>query len=680
LAVFGINMRSSSGVSVTLDTLAVVVVDSGTRTGDFDPLVDLAPITTTAASGVAIFIDTGTGPAGSFDAADPVAGVVSVAQTAAGANSRRYEFTFSPGIAVPQNDSGAEAGDDLFVALNISNAIRFRDDFVVSIPAGAFGFSGFTTKQPQPETSPLLVAGLPIFLTAVGDTSIQTDSRPLAVIGIDAADTTQEGNGGVNLTVVRVTFTDVSSFTLTDLQPLSNDTFSGVAVYRDNGATNGVYDPPTAAAPDAFIPLTGAPTVSGNVVTLTIAGAGSPVPDTNLGSESGPDWHVVIRARTTCSVIGPDRFRVGIAAGGLTFSTPFACETTVTSGIIGCTGIPPTGAFSLSPFVYSPNGDGRADTTAITLLFSDDTSFQIRVIDAAGNVAGRIQGRARGNQTTRVIIGRPTGSAACPAAAGAGGESLPCLPMRQYDVAIDFGLVNGETGTDSSLTTTTKLSVDLLADTPTFDTIAVSGNQVTITARHRLDDCPQAPDSATLLLRSACLAGEEAERSVDTSLLEVFANGVLIDTLVLPRGSTPASRTITLPSGIVTLTGRLTDAVGNRTDTPFAIGAPINTLGTGTLNVFFEGNAPVFYKSPANPAFTFTFPGRTTGAPFIEIYNLAGNRVRRINIPTGATTADWDGANDAGQVLRNGVYMLRFNVPLEGGVSIQERRTIVLMK
>jgi len=64
----------------------------------------------------------------------------------------------------------------------------------------------------------------------------------------------------------------------------------------------------------------------------------------------------------------------------------------------------------------------------------------------------------------------------------------------------------------------------------------------------------------------------------------------------------------------------------------------------------------------------------------MEFYNISGDRMRLLKIPENSPLVTWDAKNENGQLLRNGVYLIKFKVPLSNGQTIEETRTIFLLK
>src|SRR5205823_1315867 len=78
----------------------------------------------------------------------------------------------------------------------------------------------------------------------------------------------------------------------------------------------------------------------------------------------------------------------------------------------------------------------------------------------------------------------------------------------------------------------------------------------------------------------------------------------------------------------------------------------------------------------------------TAGAATLEakVYNVAGTLIRTLS-PSDLTLADfgnfyftWDGANDGGTVVRNGIYLVRFETKLTDGTSRTETKMVALIK
>ena len=108
----------------------------------------------------------------------------------------------------------------------------------------------------------------------------------------------------------------------------------------------------------------------------------------------------------------------------------------------------------------------------------------------------------------------------------------------------------------------------------------------------------------------------------------------------------------------------------------FLVSSPPNIVGTDPVPANrLEQN----YPNPFNPMTTIAFSLKETGQVRIDIYNVAGERVRTLlheRRPAGAhSDVRWDGTNDVNQPVASGVYWYR----LVAG-SYAETRKMVLLK
>jgi hypothetical protein len=91
-----------------------------------------------------------------------------------------------------------------------------------------------------------------------------------------------------------------------------------------------------------------------------------------------------------------------------------------------------------------------------------------------------------------------------------------------------------------------------------------------------------------------------------------------------------------------------------------------------TVSAVGDGGPPaaaptlVAAPNPFNPRTTVSFRVAEAGRVSLACYDLAGRRVRRLldaELPAGAHSSVWDGADDAGRGLASGVYLLRLGTP-----------------
>ena len=87
------------------------------------------------------------------------------------------------------------------------------------------------------------------------------------------------------------------------------------------------------------------------------------------------------------------------------------------------------------------------------------------------------------------------------------------------------------------------------------------------------------------------------------------------------------------------------------------------------------------YPNPFNPQTTIEFSIGVASAfePVqLDVYNILGERVKTLvdrPLATGVHRVDWDGTNEAGQMVASGVYFYRLRVG-----EFSESRKMVLMK
>lgn len=83
------------------------------------------------------------------------------------------------------------------------------------------------------------------------------------------------------------------------------------------------------------------------------------------------------------------------------------------------------------------------------------------------------------------------------------------------------------------------------------------------------------------------------------------------------------------------------------------------------------------YPNPFNPGSTIEFSLDQAGEVTITIYNALGQTVRRVvgeSYPAGVHRVQWNGRDDSGKSVPNGVYIYRMEA---GGSSISRKMTLV---
>ena len=94
--------------------------------------------------------------------------------------------------------------------------------------------------------------------------------------------------------------------------------------------------------------------------------------------------------------------------------------------------------------------------------------------------------------------------------------------------------------------------------------------------------------------------------------------------------------------------------------------------GTPTL-ITIDGVFP----NPFNPTATIEFSLPSNGYASVEIYNLAGQRVRQLitnDLTAGRHTAVWNGRDENGSMTASGIYIVRLNM---NGITASQRMTLV---
>jgi hypothetical protein len=83
------------------------------------------------------------------------------------------------------------------------------------------------------------------------------------------------------------------------------------------------------------------------------------------------------------------------------------------------------------------------------------------------------------------------------------------------------------------------------------------------------------------------------------------------------------------------------------------------------------------YPNPLNPSTTIEYTVPTAGRVSLRVYSVDGRLVRTLvdgAQPRGDRRIAWDGANDAGETVASGIYLLR----LETGGGARTRKLVLL--
>ncbi|MEM2869137.1 MAG: tandem-95 repeat protein [Thermoplasmata archaeon] len=171
VAIFGVNMYQDGGELLT--AVAVNFTDAS-GAGHFDTS-DLAPLSTSSSSGVAIYIDNKTkGTTGLFDQYDQPAPLSEVPAWTVVGNTFRTVLKMS-GLQIPPSDLANYSGPDFFIVIRTSALASNGDNFTASLASGD-----------------VWVDGVPLVFSSVGTGVITVDAiEPRACAGDDF--TAEEG-------------------------------------------------------------------------------------------------------------------------------------------------------------------------------------------------------------------------------------------------------------------------------------------------------------------------------------------------------------------------------------------------------------------------------------------------------------------------------------------------------
>ncbi|MBP7651814.1 VWA domain-containing protein [Candidatus Dependentiae bacterium] len=281
-------------------------------------------------------------------------------------------------IPIPWNDTKSDSSDgsDFFVCVRTSSVIDNGHNFYVRLTKSAEIEYASTLNPLEPSQFFESKNGLPddvwLFnsdvmivktlstidiqpLTITGQ-QIDAKSDPLPVFGFNVTDGTA---GEEKLLSVKLIVEDdmiMGNFNPTsDLMPLSMDATSGVAVYKDNGTIQGVFD-----TSDEFVSM-GLPEwdTSDSSVTLRFI-YGQDIPDNDSGDNTGIDYFIVIRTSTN-----------------IKYGSDFICR------------IPPEG-IEFTRNTSNENDDWVTDliTATVPNIFDDITSNPYQTIAAISNPIG----------------------------------------------------------------------------------------------------------------------------------------------------------------------------------------------------------------------------------------------------------------------------------------------------
>ncbi|RKX24973.1 MAG: hypothetical protein DRP47_10575 [Candidatus Zixiibacteriota bacterium] len=150
--------------------------------------------------------------------------------------------------------------------------------------------------------------------------------------------------------------------------------------------------------------------------------------------------------------------------------------------------------------------------------------------------------------------------------------------------------------------------------------------------------------------------------SVENGGQASYANGVQGDHIIIAAASATPNHTL---EHIVVQQG-----AGEVTLDNFVI----NELSYNTSVILKEGNGALpatfvlddAYPNPFNPSTSISFGLPSATNVHLNIYNVLGRKVKMLvsgNYEAGTHVIDWDGTNDAGEVVSSGLYFYRIETP-----------------
>ena len=92
------------------------------------------------------------------------------------------------------------------------------------------------------------------------------------------------------------------------------------------------------------------------------------------------------------------------------------------------------------------------------------------------------------------------------------------------------------------------------------------------------------------------------------------------------------------------------------------------------------------YPNPFNPTTQFDYSVPVESEVVIKVYNILGQEIRTLvngNVPRGVYTIEWNGKNNQGLMVANGVYMYRIeakNIIAGSDQTFTETRKMILVR
>ena len=322
----------------------------------------------------------------------------------------------------------------------------------------------------------------------------------------------------------------------------------------------------------------------------------------------------------------------------------FAPQTTAVDVVYQNT--PDVGPMSATPSSFSPNGDGRSDSTRV--------KFNLDAATANLNVQVRRGEAPNGNIPDATV---------------------PVITL--YDAAAPAGQqIFVWDGRDSAGVVTTDGAYVFVVQP---ESLAADGTPIPgfrrSYAKIVLDNTPPAAPYAQPVPAATTFRGT-AELTVMTTLadsLRIFRDGTLLRVDVIEPSVSPKASVHAVPlhSGTNVITLQLVDLAGNES----ALGGPYTIkfetpLGFHAPEKFRKGDA--FGINLSSPASSIV----------IDLFTLRGSPVRQLSSTSSSTHYEmpWDLKDATGQFVGDGPYLARLRVSYPNGTGQETKAAIVVVK
>lgn len=257
---------------------------------DFEPgLRPTVPLAPNWRSGVAIYLDNGDGV---FDPTTDTPLTLAQDPTIAnrpGSNVLAATLVLDPPVNIPDAFDGKA---DFFLAVMTSASFQTNDRFRAMVPAGGLVFTkgrANTSIVTRSVNNGVVNAVVTELLTQ----TVPAGSPPTALIGLNM------WSAMIPSPSVRKVEVQLNGLGLvdSDIRPLAADATSGVALYLDNGTTQGVFD-----ANDTLVPLDLQRSSLTSLKAILVPQNGIVIPSDDANANVGDDLYVVVRTSDGANV------------------------------------------------------------------------------------------------------------------------------------------------------------------------------------------------------------------------------------------------------------------------------------------------------------------------------------------------------------------------------------------